>query len=290
MTEHDSSHSLNGSSDTANGSSKGFWEKLSFRVKPQGLVIDDNPYPLLDAIKNWIKETMGPEWTPEWSVRRTASHVGDIDRWAKGKDFVLLDHRLQGRFPGFQTGLDIGQHLVNKNSNLQILFYTGFQGDLKKAGTRNAYRDDFKEFESHPNVTFYTKAQLVPGERLEELCQKITIAADGLRASLDTEEAKELRTLLGARVEEIKRIRYRLIDFDLRRTRQTLRCLTDPDIGEMEIPTTYLKKAGIKSRNEDVIIKIVEFDGGQVLSYIASSPMNMDEIADDVLKFLRDAE
>jgi hypothetical protein len=290
MSSHDQSSSANGLSSKANGSSKGFLGKLSFRVKPQGLVIDDDPYPLLDAIKTWIRETMGPEWTPEWTVRRTASNAGDIDRWAKGKDFVLLDHRLQGRFPGFQTGLDIGQHLVDKNSNLQILFYTGFKGDLKKAGTQTAYRDDFKEFQSHPNVTFYTKGELVPGKRLEELCQKITIAADGLRASMDTDEAKELRTLLGARVEGVKQTRYRFIDFDLRRARQTLRCLTDPGIGEIEIPTIYLKRAGLKSRNEDVVIKILEFDGGQVLSYIVSNPMNMDEIAEDVLKFLRDAE
>jgi hypothetical protein len=263
------------------------FRKVALRIKPKGVVLDDDPHPLLGAITDWIKETIGPSWMPDWVVHREARAKSQIDQFVKGKDFVLLDNRLQGKFQGFHSGFDIGRHIADRYSDLQIFFYTAYPRDLEKPGHPGTLKDEVQEFINKPNVMFFTKGELEPNKRLDELCYRISIVSDNLQASISGDEAKELQTLLGAQVARVKNFRYRIADYDRRNTRQRLRCLSDPSIGEIEVPTDHLIKAGISRRERDVVLKILEFDGGQILSFLAPAPMSPNDLADEVIEFLK---
>lgn len=269
-------------------SERDIFDQITFRVKPIGLVIDDDPGQLIHAITVWIKETMGRSWLPEWKYLTSSSQASDIDENIKGKDFVLLDHRLQGQFPPFHTGLEIGQYISERFNELPIFFYTAGINDLKEPGTQGrVFAEEFLEFKNRPNVKVFDKGDLNPERKLDELCYRLVVVSDNLQSSVVAGSHKELKMLLEAKVESVRPYRYRLLDYDKRGSRQTLRCISDQTVGEIEVPTRYLSRLGITKQSAEIMLKIVEFSGGQVLSYMTEVPVTKQDLAPEVIHFLQ---
>jgi hypothetical protein len=263
------------------------FDQLTFRVKPKGLVIDDNPNELVHAITIWIKETMGKSWLPEWEFMRSSNDVTDIDQQVKGKDFILLDHRLEGRFHPFRSGLEIGQRILSIHKDLPIFFYTAGIEDLKEPGTQGkAFGEQFADFKKRPSVRVFDKGDLNPEKRLDDLCYRLVVS-DKLQSSIAKDEHKELRLLLESHVESVKPFRYRIVGYDRRKAKQTLRCISEPSIGEIEVPSRYLPKLKLTKLRRDIVLKIVEFSGGQVLSYMVDAPLAKEDLAEEVINFIQ---
>lgn len=274
-------------SNNGNGHRSGYANRLSLHFKPVGAVFDDNPDPLLQSIESRIEKIFGRSYIPHLEVHTHSSDPVEIDRWIRGADFALIDNNIDGRFKGFSSGLEIGKRIIRERDDLPLILYTAYPDDLEKS----AQQHEFREFTQNPNVHYYPKGDLTPRKKLDELCRTIAFGIESTLASgSDSEEAAELQGLLETKVESVRSVRCRIIDFDRRKTNQLLRIISEPGMDEFEIPTRSLRFPRSRRRSRDVILKVVEFSGGQVLSYVVNAPLRKADLADDVIKFLEDSE
>lgn len=251
--------------------------------QPQVLVIDDKPDPLLKSIQTWLEHQYN--FRPMFDVVSEAASFSEIEKRLPTSDFVLLDHRTEGKFVGFSSGVEIGLSIKERSRDIPIAYYTGYPADLNK----QQVRDDVKRLTGMSGVTSYEKSALIPSHRsLTELCLDI-VTAQPIRAEMHGAQENEiLAALYGAQIEKVSRFLYRIENFDRRRARQTLRCFSDLEMGEIEVPTSHLIKADITEKEHDIWLKVVNLDGGQVISYLSRANFMLSDVPSEILMLLDD--
>lgn len=255
--------------------------KIFCFYQPKVLVIDDEPHPLLKSIGSWLEDQYNLK--PIFDVIPEAESFKEIESRLPKNDFVMLDHRIKDKFVGFTSGAQIGVAIKERKMEMPIAYYTGYEADLKKP------REEpfVKQLKSFSEVTYYRKSELTPDSiRLVELCLAIITTVP-----LMTPREKEvIDALEGAQIEEVKQFRYRVDDYDRRKSRQTLRCFSDEGLEAVEIPTRYMDKLELTRHDGDVWLKVVNMDGGQVLSYLSRADFGLNDLSKDILMMLEHEE
>lgn len=100
---------------------------LDGRYVPTGVAIDDSGAGLLSSIEDYS----GDHQTP---VKIDLLQAGDRDtirRQVGGRDFFLVDHRLQDRFHGCEDGLEVVEIIREENPRVPLFYYTAWPDDLR---------------------------------------------------------------------------------------------------------------------------------------------------------------
>lgn len=255
--------------------------KIFCFYQPKVLVIDDEPYPLLGSIRAWLEDQYNLE--PMFEVIPEAASFGEIESRLSKNDFVMLDHRVKDKFVGFTSGAQIGIAIKERKMEMPIAYYTGYEGDLKRP-KEEPFVHKLKSFN---DVTYYRKAELTADSvRLVELCLAIATTVP----FMTHREKDVIDALEGAQIEDVKQFRYRVENYDRRKPRQTLRCFNDGGAEVVEIPTRYLDKIELSRHDFDVWLKVVNLDGGQVLSYLSRADFGLNDLSKDILMMLDEVE
>jgi hypothetical protein len=255
--------------------------KIFCFYQPKVLVIDDEPHPLLGSIRDWLEDQYNLK--PMFEVIPEAASFREIESRLSANDFVMLDHRVKNNFVGFTSGAQIGIAIKESKIEMPIAYYTGYEGDLKKPKEEPFV----KKLKSFNEVTYYRKAELTADNvRLVELCLAIATTVP----FMTPREKEVIEALEGAQIEDVKQFRYRVENYDRRKPRQTLRCFNDMGVEAVEIPTRYLDKIELSRHDVDVWLKVVDLDGGQVLSYLSRADFGLNDLSKDILTMLDEEE
>lgn len=258
--------------------------KINCFFQPNILVIDDNPNPLLTSLEQYMDVHYG--YKAHFQVKEEANSPKELNAYISSADIVLLDHRINKKFKSFKSGVEIGLYIREQGFNMPIVYYTGYPDDLTFRANETL-KEKWGELEKK-NIKFFDKADLQPSKKLNELCNFIFEKTKIIQENLNISGEEIIQTLQDAQIEQIKEYRYELLDFDRRKSKQNLRCLSNLDMDIIDVPTKYLDKIGIRYRNENINLKIVRFDRGQILSFLHPISKNEEAIAPDVLALLEE--
>lgn len=258
-------------------------KRLVLAIKPMGLVLDDAPDPLLNSLEHWMNEQWSAWLVPKFEVPTSDQIASNLDHLIEKADFVLLDNRFKKPMGRFRRGLELGQHIRTVREDLPIFYYTAYEEDWRQPGGEGM-RAEVAEFQRQPGVKSFYKADLATEERRISVCHDIlkTIA---LRPSQQETTQRELARLVDAGVESVREHRLRLLRYDRRAKYQMLRNIDSPSGDIMQLPTKLLVRAGVSTKR-DVVLRIVEYDAGQVLSYIVADDQPETMVAQDVIDML----
>lgn len=258
-------------------------------VRPVGLVIDDDPEPLLTSLEAWMKKRWAPWLVPEFVWARGATLNGEVFDLAERADFVLLDNRFRkGTMGTYREGLEVGRLLVERWPDLPVFFYTAFPRDWCQGRRRNGdLRNDVQVFLDNESVRQVEKGSLSKEESLRRLCGDI-LAVTGEKLRERAAGSRTLRKLLESEVIEDTRRLYRIERIDLRRRTQVLLDLEASVEQWVEVPTKLLEGAGIHEE-QDVELRVLEFSGGQVVTYFESGVVGH-EVAEEVRAYILETE
>jgi hypothetical protein len=261
------------------------YRKFNCFFQPNILVIDDNANPLLESVEQYMEEHYG--YKAHFQVREELGSREELRPLISSADMVMLDHRINGKFVSFKSGVEIGLYIRQIGFEKPIVYYTAFPDDLSAARANKTLTAQWSELRKD-NLIFFNKLELEPGKKLNELCnfifEKTKVTQE--RLNIDGEEA--IMALQDAQIEQIKGYRYEILDLDRRKLMQNLRCLSSLDMDVIDIPTRYLEKLGIKNRSENVMLNLVQFDCGQILSFFQLVGENDEAIASEVLALLEE--
>ncbi len=250
-------------------------------LQPKVLVVDDNPGNFLNSLEHWIESEFS--YLPDFKVISQARSFSEIEKWLPAIDHVLLDHRIEDKFKGFNTGAEIGIRIKQVRSDVGIAYYTGYPRDLKMPAVTRLV----KELEQFDDVVRYNKSDLHPGhESFTRFCESIAVFPAHTPPPIRNSESAHIPALAGARFEEATRSLYRVEHFDRRKAFQTIRCYSDLEMSEIDVPTRRLVNLGVTMVGEEIWLKVVKFDRGQVLSYLEKATFTFDDLADEVIEML----
>jgi hypothetical protein len=244
------------------------------RAIPRGLVVDDEPEVLITAIKAYMQEHYSGIYVPDFDVLDRDSTLAELDLRLEHAHFVVLDHHFHKKICGFKDGLQLGKHILSRYNSMPIFYYTGFFDDWD--------RDDVAAFRQLRNVSSFKKEDLRDQDRLDEFCTHLL----GVSARGAPRPAPAILALLGSAVLETTDELYRLVDFDGKLRCQKLLSLKSGEV--VELPTDVLRDAGIRRGVRHVQIRISRYSQGQVLSDLSPHDLIDSDIAESVIKSIRD--
>lgn len=261
-------------------------KRLVLARKPVGLVLDDEPDPLLQSLEHWMKDQWSEWLVPTFEVPTSEEISGNLDHLVSTADFVLLDNRFNRPLGGYTRGLELGKQIRSMRNDLPIFYYTAFSEDWRKPGRSEVLRDEISNFQRLPGVNSYLKHELATEERRADLCHEI-LKVIALRPSPHDATYGELLKLVSASVDRVVEHRLRMLRFDRRAKYQILRNIDSPTGDIMQVPTELLLRAGV-GRKCDVLLRVVEYDGGQVLSYIVADRQRDRTVAREIIDLLEE--
>ena len=260
-------------------------EILAGTYIPKGIGVDDNGGPLLATIENFSKDVSAPISID--LVASSDSRTDLIDRICKS-DFALIDHRLEGRFAGFDSGLDVVEAVRSRKSMVPVFYNSGFSADFRRVsgGLTDGFTDGAAVLDS-PSCFFFEKMELTRGKKLGIFVELVRTAAMFYVLNL-------IRGLLGP---DLLRI---IGTKQVRREKRFFKNLGPVAKGwtriaetggtsyqEEDVPSRLLRNAGVTRKYDRLSQTIIEFDQGQVLSFFSREIIASRQIAPEVLEILQ---
>lgn len=253
----------------------------------RGVAIDDEAQDLMDSIEKYSED----QGTP---IRiRTIVGADESDflgRVTRNSDFVLVDHRLQGRFKGFDEGLEVLKSVRAQNERQPVFYCSAFSRDFqKKSSGKFEFLDGAVEkLMRSPHTFYYPKHDLNPEGRLKEFTQAVYWQAFGyaMHNLLGDPQLEEVRALLTTR-QVRKEVRFFKVLNTEARGRTRVREVTEARIANDEVvPSRLLKRAGARGKSTHAEHVIIEFASGHVLSHFKPAHLEGERISRQVIEAL----
>lgn len=256
---------------------------------PKGIAIDDDERGLVEAIEDYAQEKEKPvKIEPIFSGKSPE----EILAKSRGSDFVMVDHRLEDKFEGFQNGLEIVEAIRNENKNIPILYYTGLEDELLSLNQTSRREGSFtkraRAVLDHPRTYFFPKHDLEPEKSLPEFLEIVHWEAFHYAFERISPALKKvIANLLTAQIVRTEDRLFKVVGPEGGGWTRIEEHSTKPGSIDELVPSRLLRKAGIPGRHSYAKHCIIEFSKGQVLSFFSPTQLSEDKISDKVIKKLR---
>ena len=256
----------------------------------KGVAIDDASQDLMESIEQYSVD----QGTPiELRVIVSADDPELLRKETRGSDFVVVDHRLQGQFKGFDDGIDVLKDLRTLNQRQPIFYCSAFPQDFQRKGSGSIrFVDHMEQFMRSPYTFYFPKHDLHNDGRLKEFTQAVYWQALGyaIHNLLNNPRLEDIKTLITTR-EVRKEVRLFKVMGSEGRGWARIRELTDSRSTVEEIvPSRLLKRAGIKGGLHHAEQVMIEFEGGQILSFFRPTLLGVNNLSPRILDALIQGE
>jgi CheY-like chemotaxis protein len=263
---------------------------LAGKFVAHGVAIDDEARDLMNSIEQFAEDQGTPIRIA--MIDNTQNHGAVVDA-AERSDFVLVDHRLQGKFIGYEDGLEVAQTVRTKNQARPIFYCSAYPQDFQqqKSG-RVTFVDRMNFLVRSPHTFFYPKRDLNVEGRLKEFTQAVYWQSFGftLHNLLRSGEIESLNAWLSMRQVQKEARLYKILGPAARGWTRVREIAERRATTEEIVPSRLLKRAGIKRTRGNVEHVLIEFDGGQVFSFFRPRDFGKSMISPRVLEILNSGE
>jgi len=168
-----------------------------------------------------------------------------------------------------------------------IFYCSAFPQDFqRRSGGKTTFVERMDALIRSPHTFYYPKSELNVNRRLKEFTQAVYWQAFGYAVNTLLNDAdKSLLTMAQVRTE--KRL-YRVLGPAARGWTRVRELTQKRATAEEVVPTKLLTRAGIKGVHIDHII--IEYDGGQVLSFFRPADLKVSKLSPRVIAALTSGE
>jgi hypothetical protein len=264
-------------------------EIMAGRFTAKGLAIDDGAPNLYSTVSTFSQDEGVPI-----EIKHLSRSVDPNQPLlaAQEADFVVIDHRLEEKFKGYQDGLDVADAVRTANPHLPVFYCSAFTEDFASGLPGGGMKFNPRAAMLGSGHTYYYgKEDLVAERRLREFVQMAYLQALSYVINRFREAVpEELRCVLNATALQ-REIRSFRVAGNAGRGWTSIQELSNKGLhGGDVVPSRLLQRAGVGRPGDVVRHDIVEFDSGAVLSYFSPSALAQGEIAPSIVDILRNSD
>lgn len=258
-------------------------QKITDHFCPTGVIIDDSSESLYKTVEQYANDQSLPfEYEHIFQAQSSSRPLNAI----ANADFVVVDHRLEGRFQDFSDGLDVVKALRQRAPRVPVFYCSAFGREFMTRSGK--FRGSAQLIDDDPYCFFFSKGDLVEAERLPEFVEQIFLqsfqfALERLKSAFPA----ELQNLLEAQIVSREHESFRVLG-NAGRGRTLLRPLGGRNREDEAVPKRLLDRAGANSKNGYVSHFIVELSNGIVMSGFAPKRLTSSDVNPAVMRVLKE--